>query len=87
MLHLTYLIILLPLVGFAVQVAAGRRLGDPVAGWVATAFVGASFVVSFLVALGVIRVMLTIVTRRGYAPFGWLRIAIGAIGLALLMVR
>ena len=56
MLHLTYLIILLPLVGFAVQVAAGRRLGDPVAGWVATAFVGASFVVSFLVYLALLQV-------------------------------
>ncbi|HZZ33638.1 MAG TPA: undecaprenyl-diphosphate phosphatase [Phenylobacterium sp.] len=49
--------------------------------------VAVGFVVSFLVALGVIRAMLTIVTRRGYAPFGWLRIAIGGIGLALLMVR
>ncbi|HUY66872.1 MAG TPA: proton-conducting transporter membrane subunit, partial [Acidimicrobiales bacterium] len=46
MLHVTYLIILLPLVGFAVQVVAGRRLGDPAAGAVATSFVGASFVVA-----------------------------------------
>ncbi|THD63715.1 undecaprenyl-diphosphate phosphatase, partial [Phenylobacterium sp.] len=49
--------------------------------------IAVGFVVSFLVALGVIRAMLTIVTRRGYAPFGWLRIAIGGIGLALMMVR
>jgi undecaprenyl-diphosphatase len=44
------------------------------------------FVVSFVVALAVIRAMLAIVTRRGYAPFGWLRIAIGGVGLALLML-
>jgi undecaprenyl-diphosphatase len=42
------------------------------------------FVVSFLVALAVIKAMLAIVTRRGLAPFGWLRIAIGGVGLALL---
>ena len=41
MLHVTYLIILLPLVGFAVQLVAGRRLGDPLAGAVATCFMGA----------------------------------------------
>jgi NADH-quinone oxidoreductase subunit L len=45
MLHVTYLIILLPLIGFAVQVVAGRRMGDPLAGVVATAFIVASFVV------------------------------------------
>ena len=28
--------------------------------------------------------MLAIVTKRGFAPFGWLRIAIGGAGLALL---
>jgi undecaprenyl-diphosphatase len=49
-----------------------------------TGLVAVGFVVSFLVALVVIRAMLTIVTRRGYAPFGWLRIAIGAVGLAIL---
>jgi undecaprenyl-diphosphatase len=42
------------------------------------------FVVAFLVAMVVIRTMLAIVTSRGLAPFGWLRIAIGGIGLALL---
>jgi undecaprenyl-diphosphatase len=42
------------------------------------------FVTAFLVAMVVIKLMLAIVTRRGFAPFGWLRIAIGAAGLALL---
>ncbi|MBS0331985.1 MAG: undecaprenyl-diphosphate phosphatase [Proteobacteria bacterium] len=49
--------------------------------------VAVGFVVSFVVALFVIRGMLTVVTRRGYAPFGWLRIGIGAVGLALLLVQ
>ena len=49
--------------------------------------VALGFVVSFVVALFVIRAMLAIVTRRGYAPFGWLRILIGGAGLALLMTR
>ncbi|MHB8430759.1 MAG: NADH-quinone oxidoreductase subunit L [Acidimicrobiales bacterium] len=45
MLSLTFLIILLPLVGFAIQVLFGRRMGDPAAGIVATCFIGGSFVV------------------------------------------
>jgi len=49
--------------------------------------VAIGFVVSFVVALAVIRAMLAIVTRRGYAPFGWLRIAIGGIGLVLLNLQ
>ena len=49
--------------------------------------VAVGFVVSYLVALAVIRAMLTIVTRRGYAPFGWLRILIGGVGLAILSLR
>jgi undecaprenyl-diphosphatase len=45
---------------------------------------GIGFIVAFAVALAVIRMMLAIVTRRGFAPFGWLRIAIGGAGLLLL---
>lgn len=46
--------------------------------------VAVGFVVAFLVAIVVIRTMLAIVTRRGLAPFGWLRIVVGGAGLALL---
>jgi undecaprenyl-diphosphatase len=42
------------------------------------------FVVSFVVAMLVIRGMLAIVSRRGLAPFGWIRILIGGVGLAAL---
>jgi len=52
-----------------------------------TGLVAVGFVVSFVVAYAVIRAMLTIVSRRGYAPFGWLRILIGGIGLTLLSLR
>jgi undecaprenyl-diphosphatase len=47
--------------------------------------IAVGFAVSFVVALFVIKAMLAIVTRRGYAPFGWLRILIGGVGLLLLM--
>jgi undecaprenyl-diphosphatase len=46
--------------------------------------IAVGFVVAFLVAIVVIRTMLAVVTSRGLAPFGWLRIVIGAAGLALL---
>jgi undecaprenyl-diphosphatase len=42
------------------------------------------FAVSFVVAMAVIRAMLAILTRRGMAPFGWFRIVVGVLGLALL---
>jgi undecaprenyl-diphosphatase len=46
--------------------------------------IAVGFGVSFVVALVVIRALLAIVTRRGYAPFGWFRILLGGLGLALL---
>jgi NADH-quinone oxidoreductase subunit L len=68
MLHVTYLIILLPLVGFAIQATLGRRLGDPWAGVVATFFIAASFVV----AVGVYFDLLTIHTPvRTYTQNLW----------------
>ena len=45
------------------------------------------FLVSFLVAIVVIRWFIGIVSRRGFAPFAWYRIAIGAAALAWLLAR
>jgi undecaprenyl-diphosphatase len=45
------------------------------------------FVVSFVVALLVIRWFLGIVTRHGFAPFAWYRIAVGAAALLWLTAR
>ena len=46
MLDLVWLIPALPLFGFLVLAAAGRRIGEPTAGYLATLCVGASFVVA-----------------------------------------
>ncbi|MEH3099803.1 undecaprenyl-diphosphate phosphatase [Sphingomonas adhaesiva] len=45
------------------------------------------FVVSFVVALAVIRWFMTIVTRHGFSPFAWYRIVAGTVALALLAMR
>ena len=49
MIHAAFLIPLLPLVGFAVLAPFGRRIGNPLAGWIATLLVFASFVVTVIV--------------------------------------
>ncbi len=54
MVHVAYLMLLFPLAGFLFLVAFGRRLGDPVAGWVGTAAVTAAFVVACIVLVGLI---------------------------------
>ncbi|MGH9278509.1 MAG: NADH-quinone oxidoreductase subunit L [Acidimicrobiales bacterium] len=49
MLDATWLIPALPLAGFLVLLVAGKRLGDPAAGWLATAMCSAAFLVTVLV--------------------------------------
>ncbi len=52
MVELTWVIPALPLLGFLLLLAFGRRLGDPLAGWLATATVGGSFAATVVVFLG-----------------------------------
>jgi NADH-quinone oxidoreductase subunit L len=54
MLDLVWLIPALPLAGFLLLVAAGRRLGEPRAGWVATLASAGSFVATCIVFAGLI---------------------------------
>jgi len=48
-LDLVWLVPALPLAGFVVLVAVGRRLGEPVAGWLATAACGSAFLATLVV--------------------------------------
>jgi undecaprenyl-diphosphatase len=42
------------------------------------------FVVSFVVALAVIKLFVAYISRAGFAPFAWYRIAAGALAIFLL---
>jgi NADH-quinone oxidoreductase subunit L len=53
-LELVWLIPALPLAGFLVLLVAGRRIGEPGAGWLATAACGGSFVATLVVYLGLL---------------------------------
>jgi len=53
-LHVTALIPLLPLAGFGLLCLLGRRLGNPWAGWLATAAVTASFALTLVVFAGLL---------------------------------
>ena len=45
------------------------------------------FVVSFVVALAVIRAFVAYVSRHGFAPFAWYRLVVGAAAVAWLALR
>lgn len=49
--------------------------------------IGIGFVVSFIVAMLVIRWFLNVVTKHGFAPFAWYRIIAGGIALVWLLYR
>jgi NADH-quinone oxidoreductase subunit L len=54
MLDLVWLIPALPLAGFLILLVLGRRMGEPAAGWFATAMIGASFLAGVVVFAGLI---------------------------------
>jgi len=45
------------------------------------------FVVSFVVAVAVIKAFVAYVSRHGFAPFAWYRLVVGAIAIAWLALR
>ena len=49
--------------------------------------IAVGFVVSFVVALAVVKAFLAIVTKHGFAPFAWYRIVAGAAALVWLGMR
>ena len=55
MINFVYLVPLLPLLGFLTLVVAGRRLGEPASGYLATAAVGGSFVSGVLTYIGLLQ--------------------------------
>lgn len=61
------------------ELSAGQATG---AGGIAL-----GFVVSFIVALLVVRWFVGLVSRRGFAPFAWYRIGVGALAIAWLLIR
>jgi len=52
--ELVWLIPALPLIGFVVLLLAGKLLGEPRAGWIATTAAGASFLVTLMVFVGLL---------------------------------
>jgi undecaprenyl-diphosphatase len=49
--------------------------------------VAVGFVISFVVAVVVVRAFVRYISRHGFAPFAWYRIVVGAAALAWLLVR
>ncbi|MES2700264.1 MAG: undecaprenyl-diphosphate phosphatase [Pseudomonadota bacterium] len=49
--------------------------------------IGIGFVVSFVVALAVIKAFVAYVSKRGFAPFAWYRIVVGVAALVWLTLR
>jgi undecaprenyl-diphosphatase len=50
----------------------------------AGALIAVGFVTAFISGLVVMKTFLDLVARHGFAPFAWWRMAVGAIGLAIL---
>ena len=78
---LVWLIPAFPLAGVLILMAMGRRLGEPRAGWLATAMMGGSFLATLLVFIGLVGhegdERETVVTLFEWVPAGKLAVDIG----------
>lgn len=60
--------------------------------WASVSFDGAALIVAgfaaaFLAALVVVRTFIAFISRHGFAPFAWYRIAFGSLMIAMLLLR
>jgi undecaprenyl-diphosphatase len=62
----------------------GDQITSAAVGWDSIAL---GFVVSFLVAIVVIKAFVGLVSKHGFAPFAWYRIIAGASALVWLALR
>jgi NADH-quinone oxidoreductase subunit L len=80
-LDLVWLIPALPLAGFLILLAFGRRLGEPASGWLATAMCGGSFVATLVVYAGLLgeegEQRQFVQTLFSWIPVGALQVDIG----------
>jgi undecaprenyl-diphosphatase len=67
---------------FAYDLYKSYHLLDPAA----VQSIAIGFVVAFISGVIVVRYLLEFVSRYGFAPFAWWRIAVGGLGLGALMV-
>ena len=78
---LVWLIPAFPLAGVLILMALGRRLGEPRAGWLATAMMGGSFIATLLVFIGLVGhegdERETVFTLFEWVPAGKLAVDIG----------
>jgi undecaprenyl-diphosphatase len=49
--------------------------------------IAVGFLTAFVVALITVRTVIAVISRTGFAPFGWYRIALGALMLGVLYAR
>ena len=49
--------------------------------------IGVGFVAAFLVAFVTVRAVLAVIGRIGFTPFGWYRIGLGLVMMAVLALR
>src|SRR3546814_19363820 len=91
MLDLVWLIPALPLAGFVFLLVAGRRLGEPLAGWVATLACGGAFVASCIVFAGLVaedhQHREHVVTLFEWLPAGGFSLAIGLLSHQLSITK
>jgi NADH-quinone oxidoreductase subunit L len=84
MLDVVWLIPALPLAGFLLILLFGRKLGDPVAGYLATGMVAASFVVTVGVFLDLMSLSAEARTEQVQTLFSWVSVGGLKVDLAFL---